>query len=733
MKLRPTIALACICKNEGPNVGPLMASISGCFDAIYVADTGSEDNTVDMLKSEAVEKLAGCPIEVSYFEWINDFQAARNFVFDQVPDKFDYVMWLDFDDSLSSKEAFIHFRDNSMHCADQWLIHYNYSFNEKGEPVCTFLRERIVKNGVFGWQFFLHEGLVPHDMDKKINSQLIPSFTVDHRRTAQDIVADRGRNISIFEFHKAKGTKLAPRMKYYYGKELHDAKRHLEAIDVLHDVLTTHGHDLEAHDRLMTIQYLSMAYGACEKWAESLQMALQGFQLHPERAEFWILAGDAQVKVGKLREAIPFYEGATKCSSTAVNGMTFTDPSARLLYPHIQLATIYRATQDLKSLEQETKILEDIGSDEAQGFRHFLTQTAGLAQVPAEKDLIATDDIIFTSPPQMPVTDWDEKSALEQGFGGSETACIEVAKWIKKKTGKPVKVFQPRASSDVMPSGVEYYPIDKLKDYIFTYKPAKHVAWRHATKLTPASSYVWCHDLVTPGAEMTGNYDKIMCLSNFHREYVRDMQGIPNDKIVNMVNGIDPDDFPESFKKQANKVIFSSSPDRGLDRSIFICKKLLAEFPDLELHVFYGFDNMRKVGDPRVEYYEKLIADNSFVKYHGMVKKPELMRHMAESVAWLYPADFIETYCITAIEAICSSTYPLVRNMGSLKDTLSEAVDKGMATFMDVDARTDEQIGLWAKELGNILREERWRTVEISPQNYTWERAADRIIEIMEC
>ena len=147
-----------ICKNEAHNLGPLLRSVHECFDAIYITDTGSTDETLEILKSEAARKDAGCDIHISHFDWVDDFAKARNFAFDQVPKEYDYICWLDCDDILGNPEGFKHFRDHSLHCAHLWLAPYNYAYDDNKNPVCTFLRERVVKNNHnFKWKYFIHE------------------------------------------------------------------------------------------------------------------------------------------------------------------------------------------------------------------------------------------------------------------------------------------------------------------------------------------------------------------------------------------------------------------------------------------------------------------------------------------------------------------------------------------------------------------------------------------------
>lgn len=735
MKKRPTIALACIVKNEAINISSFLQSIEGCFDEIHITDTGSTDNTVELFEKEKSSEIARCPIYVHHFEWVKDFSKARQYSFDQVPKEIDFIMWLDLDDVLSDKEKFIHFRDYSLHCAHMWLNPYNYAFNKEGQPSCAFMRERIVKNNHgFKWQFFLHEGLV-RDWSRPTKSMPISTWTVNHRRTEQDLANDKGRNLNIFESNLEHEDMKTPRMKYYYGKELHDAGKHLEAIEWLNKVITEDGKVMEPHDRIMAIQYLAMAYGACDRWSEALQMCLQGMQLDPGRAEYWILAGDANYKMGRVSAAVNYYDGAKRGASSAVGGMTFTDPSARNLYPYLQIAAIAQNSGNHDLIMEQALALEKMGFKEAEGLKARADSIKHLSIVPKIDDLQECEDVVITCPPQGACQNWDEHSLEREGTGGSETAAIEIARWIKKKTGRPVKIFQPRSDSQKMPSGVEYYPCSKTESYIKNYKPKAHIAWRHATRLTPVDSYVWSHDLITHGGERHENYEKYLCLSGFHKEFVIDQQSVPEEKIALVSNGVNPLDFEhlESVEKIPGKVIFSSSPDRGMERCIEICKRAKERVPDLELHLFYGFRNMRLAGaNEEADRLENLIAKNSsFVKFHGMTDKKTLMKHFKESVCWLYPADFIETYCITAIEALATGAYPLVRNIGALPYTLWPAYEMGMCTILDEDADSVEKFDVWADELVKVIDEKLFERVNINIEDYSWEKAADGFIQLM--
>lgn len=726
---RPTITLAMIIKNEAHNLGPLLSSIKGCFDEIVMVDTGSTDNTCFFIEQVNKQIEAGTTvwdnpeIKLYHFDWVNDFAAARNFAFSKATK--DYVMWLDGDDQLSDAKAFISWRDNVMHSAHYWLALYNYAFDEKGNVVCQFIRERVIKrNHGFKWEFPVHEGILQVE-GKKFWPQRASSWCVNHRRTEEDKKADHLRNVKLMEGLDL--DKIHPRMKFYFGKELFENGFPEKAGKPLMEAAKSA--ELEFHDRILTIQYAAQAATSQKAYHQAMQLLYNGLQLVPSRAEYHCSLGDVYLLVGKVSEAIHSYKTALLCEPNDYGGVVVCDYRAYFEHPHLKLAEIYLGMGNAEKATPHIDKLHEIGSPLVTQFEQRLLQVKEMSEI--RGDLPKTDDVIITCPPGA-VGDWDEETLKLQGHGGSETAAIEVARWIKKKTNRRVKIFQTRKSRAVMPSGVEYEPIHDLQSYLKNIEPFAHIAWRHPTRLTKAKSYVWCHDLELRGGN-PNDYDKVIALSEFHKHYLKEVSLVPEDKIVLGFNGIDPEDFKVEAVRDPLKVIFSSSPDRGLIAAIDIVKAARElSGQDVKLHCFYGVHNMRKMGmNEWADRIMKHVEDHKeFVVYHGNVQKRELIKHFKEAAVWLYNADFIETFCITAIEALCAGCHPLVRPMGALPNTMADAIEQGMVTMLDIEAQEGDQAaaGIWGHHLVECLMEKRWERVNIPPEKKSWEHVADWFI-----
>ena len=101
-----TISLCMIVKNESHNLHRCLQSVQGFVNQIIVVDTGSEDNTVEIARSYGAE--------VHFFEWCDDFAAARNYSLSFATG--DWILILDADEKLiiSDQEVISNALDSSL-------------------------------------------------------------------------------------------------------------------------------------------------------------------------------------------------------------------------------------------------------------------------------------------------------------------------------------------------------------------------------------------------------------------------------------------------------------------------------------------------------------------------------------------------------------------------------------------------------------------------------------------
>jgi len=731
----PTISLALIAKNEEKNIDRLLDSVEGCFEEIILVDTGSTDKT-----KEIAEKR-GC--KVYDFKWVNSFCKARNFAFSKAT--MDYIAWLDLDDCLSSKDAFIQWKTHAMEFSDIWYATYHYALDKDKKPIVSFVRERVFKRSLNPtWQFDLHEGIV---IKPEWRGDYAIPWAVLHMRDETDIIADKSRNIKILEELKEKG-ELPTRLKFYYGKELYENQSPSKAIGAFEEALKCS--DLEHHDKLLSYQYA--AYSAFQSAQQlkdeyreeklklldqALGFAINGIKLDPSRAEYYCTAGDVHVYKGEFHKAISFYGAAQKCVNPkemmgAYEGAVYSFIDTYGPIPTLQLAKCFFQMGRLEDAKKEAQYaIDKYSNKEAEEILTEIKRIEELTRLDNNQE--QTQDIVITTPPQTAYP-FDEEIYKTKGLGGSETALVQMAKYLKEITGRPVKVFNMRENDYLSESGVEYISNRKVNEYMSKNLPYVHIAWRHNVRLTRAKTYLWCHDLTTPTVESIQNFDKIICLSEFHKNYVMAKQNVPIEKIWVSRNGIPVEKLKFQLQpKNPNKVVWMSSPDRGLDRCMEIMDLLIKENQHLELHVYYGLENLYKYGLGNLaEKLKAMMSERPWVKYHGFTEQSKMYQDVSDAVIWLHPCNFIETFCITALEMLKLSVFPITRRLGALANTLSDAEKLGHAILLDHNGETDEQKKEYVDAFKKVMNNNLWSNIYLDDSKYSWKSVAEEWTKEMQ-
>jgi len=712
--VKKTLALTVILKNEINHLPRFWENVKDCFDAFYFTDTGSTDGSFEWLTKLMCDDKR---VSIHQFDWVDDFSAARNYNLKFI--KEDYWAWLDLDDAISDKESFLHWKNELMPFNDMWYAPYNYALDKEGRPACSFTRERVMKTSLeYTFNYFIHEGVSP----KTTANGQVTSWAVNHLRTNDDFAKDKGRNIRIMEQRK---DQFDARMWFYMGKEYFDSQQPEKALDALTRAIEDE--KLSLWDRILAMQYLCHTLNILQRFDDCIKYGTIALQLDPMRAEYWCLVGDAYGMSNRSNISLPFYRAARSCPNVGKDGRShsFAFGECYDIYPRIQSAKIL-----FHSLRFEEAI-EELGSldvEEANALR-------AEAKRAIEKTTIKTglpqgEDVVITCLPNSPYP-WDEDLYKTKGIGGSETAAVEIAKWIKKLTNRKVKIFNHRETAYLSESGVEYLPIGGIHDYFAVNRPKLHVGWRHAERMSESPTITWGHDAITAGLE-NGNFGKIMVLSESQKRFTKSMVNVPDDKFIITRNGLNPERFKDlKIEKQSCKVIWPNSPDRGLEYAIKIMERVREAGLPAELHCFYGFGNMKMVPHlkDKAEMLEKMISERPWIKYVGNVDQARLAKEFASSEVWLYPANFIETYCISALEALACKCYPVVRKYGALQDTLKDAAQKGWASMIDCHFEDDSYIDLFAKEVIEAIEFKKYNEIDLNLEENSWAETARQWIK----
>lgn len=173
--------------------------------------------------------------------------------------------------------------------------------------------------------------------------------------------------------------------------------------------------------------------------------------------------------------------------------------------------------------------------------------------------------------------------------------------------------------------------------------------------------------------------DKIITLTNthksvFYKHYFDNELSIDSKRIYEKLdiigNGIDILLFKkyEHLQKEKKKYrfIWTSNFNRGIERAIeyFLeIKQKLSQ--DAQLHI------IRDIPKNYIELVNKY-SSNESIFFYGKKSYDEIVQEFQISDIWFYPTDFVETYCISALEAQCSRCLCICTDIGALKDTISD-------------------------------------------------------------
>ncbi len=273
---------------------------------------------------------------------------------------------------------------------------------------------------------------------------------------------------------------------------------------------------------------------------------------------------------------------------------------------------------------------------------------------------------------------WTPKNLNEGGIGGSETAVIFLARLLAQK-GWEVTVFNWCGNDAGVYDGVtyrnnwEYSPNDEYNIVIF---------WRVVellgNQIKAKKIYLDLHDVPDVNEfteERWKKVTKIFVKSKYHRSL---LPKLPDEKFAIIPNGIDVSRYVGDFDRIPHSVIYSSSPNRGLDTLLTMWPKVREQYPDATLRVFYGWNTFFALekGNPASLIWMNTIKDkmdslaDQGVINMGRVSQKELAEWQMKSTVWAYPTMFPEISCITAMEVQAAGCIPVCTDYAALSETV---------------------------------------------------------------
>lgn len=561
-------------------------------DAIYITATGKQ---VQGIK----EFCAIRGYHYSYFKWKNDFAAARNFNFSQVPKDYDFIFWMDTDDVLIGGEMLREVAQKAQNNGKDIVFFtywYGCAFEGEATPgnlkevLMEQMRERLLKPGVTTWKGRLHETPVPVSGAKN-NYTTYPYDQTERplvimHTSPDDVLGEKmERNQKLLELQledeRKREVGADPRTLLYLMKiyaEKDDPKLWPVVVQYGEEYLEKSGWDEE---RATCYEQMGIAWSKLGDTKKAISCYHAAIQEWPHQPLIQIRLATAYFNIRDYKSAEYWMKVAAEMDIDNAGSNLTNIKAMKLMYSELLLKLNYNARKDTKKAleaarlvyqESPTKehaeqvaFLEDVNNlNDACG--HFDKLALYLDSIGETEKIVPLLELLPQAISSQPFgmrlrnkfskpriwadneicyfanfgakhfEPWSGKS-LSKGIGGSETAVIELSRqWAKM--GYKVTVYGDPEGDMGEIDGVTYLPW-------FHFNPRDSfnivVQWRVpnlAGKIKARKFLVDLHDIFA-GAdydeERLRNIDKIMVKSQYHRSLAPEL---PDDKFMIVGNGI---------------------------------------------------------------------------------------------------------------------------------------------------------------------------------------------------
>jgi glycosyltransferase involved in cell wall biosynthesis len=325
---------------------------------------------------------------------------------------------------------------------------------------------------------------------------------------------------------------------------------------------------------------------------------------------------------------------------------------------------------------------------------------------------------------------WDGN--LPSGTAGAEESVVEIARLLAAREWK-VTVFNNCGVGAKTIRGVDYHPVS-------FYNPNRPVditiVWRSLAvfddDINANLTYLWLHDYVSAtdlSKERLTRITKIFSHRTFHRDLLLE---IPESKIILTNNGIDVARAARELPRHPGKCIYTSAPDRGLECLLLLWPRIRREVPNAELHLYYGWDiwDVCNRNNPTMKIWKEslmsLMQQEGIKTQYEHVDPDQLWDQYLTSSLWLYPTEWNESSCISAMKAQACGAIPVTTNVAALKETVQWGAKIDCVDIYSNQRARDDFIAECVRFLTVPNETYRRQMRDWALKTFSWEAIADQ-------
>ena len=681
------IHLCIMVKDGGEQFEDMLNSNLHLIDRWTILDTGSSDNTINIINKVLVGKKKG---ELHQEPFIN-FRDSRNRCLDLAGNSCKFILTLD--DTYIVKNDLRKFLNEVRgdQFSDSFSVYINSDDSEYGS-------NRIIKSNTgLRYKYRIHE--VISDKDNK--NVFIPKehgYIFDGRFDYMEDRTNKRKELDLqYLNEELEEDPSEPRTYYYFAQTYKCIEDYEMAYKyyLKRAEFTNSGFIQERVDSVFEAARIAN-FNLNKPWEECLRLYEQAFKIDESRPDSMYFIGINYYLKGDHKKAYEYFKQGYKIG--------YPHHCQYSLKPTLSFYFLPKFLVELCYSQNDYELGEEVGlfflrnnPPSSEGYEivaSWYQIFVKLNQCPPKT--APKNDVVNEKPLLVFVADggfnkWSGSSILTIGVGGSETYIIEMSRHIQRHGYYNVVVFCHCEEEEIF-EGVSYKKLDNVFDYLYSHVVETCIISRFSEyipavlKSYAENVFLVVHDLSVTGLVIPNEVKlkKIFCLTEWHAYYFSNLYPQLKDKTVPFYYGIDFNKFKQvgdnSVQKVPHKFIYSSFPNRGLVILLSMWPKIYERQPLATLHIYADIDGkwVNDVAPDEMNAIRSMISLYSQqenlcgIRYYGWVDKATLAEAWLSADIWFYPCKFAETFCLTALEAAITKTLAITNDLAALQNTVGD-------------------------------------------------------------
>ena len=230
-------------------------------------------------------------------------------------------------------------------------------------------------------------------------------------------------------------------------------------------------------------------------------------------------------------------------------------------------------------------------------------------------------------------------------MGGSELMKYRLIERLPKELTDQFQIFVSRVQEPLDPNLIKIFWQQDLPEDPFAVEALQRDGWK--------------------------KFDMIVFNSQWQQTAFQRAFNIPYWKSTVLCNAMEPFEIRDKpDPKDKVRLIYHTTPHRGLELLVPVFEKLSETDPDIILDVYSSF-NMYGWGERDMPYkslFERC-ENHPQINYHGYQKNEVVREALYNAHIYAYPSIWVESSCISLMEAMSARAVCVHSNLGALWDT----------------------------------------------------------------